>query len=127
MLKHAMNKQKGMTMIGWIFMIAIIGFNGLVAINVAPVYFTDTSIESLWKNLETDKNLVGGKTKRHIRKAVAKRLRVNNVYDIKKDDITIKREKNFYVVSIEYEPRGKIVGSLDYIMTFRHEARIPVK
>jgi len=121
-----MNKQKGMTTIGWIFMIAIIGFNGLVAINVAPVYFTDNSIKSMWKKLETDKNLVG-KTKKHIRKAVAKRLRVNNVYDIKKDDIKIKREKSFYVVSIEYEPRGKIVGTLDYIMTFKHEARIPVK
>ncbi len=126
MLKHEMNKQKGMTMIGWMFMIAIIGFNGLVAINVAPIYFTDSSIGSMWKNLETDEDLVG-RPKRYIRKAVAKRLRVNNVYDIKKDDIVIKKEKNFYVVSIEYEPRGNVVGTLDYIMTFRHEARIPVK
>jgi len=126
MLNHAMNKQKGMTTIGWIVIIAIVAFNGLVAINVAPVYFTDNSIESMWKKLATDPTLVG-KGKKQIRKMVAKRLRVNNVYDIKKDDIEVKREKKFYVVSIEYEPRGKIVGSLDYIMTFKHEARIPVK
>lgn len=126
MLKHAMNKQKGMTTIGWIVMIAIVGFNGLVAINVAPVYFTDSNVASLWRNLESDSTLVG-KGIREIRESVGKRLKVNNVYDIKKDDIDIKKEKGFYVVTIKYEPRGKIIGSLDYIITFEHVARIPIK
>jgi hypothetical protein len=126
MLRHAMNKQKGMTMIGWIFLIAIIGFNGLVAINVAPTYFTDSNVKTLWANLETDPTLAG-LTPKKLRKAIAKRLKVNNVYDITMDDIEITKEKGFYVVYIEYEPRGKIIGSLDYIMTFSHEAQIPIK
>lgn len=126
MLKHAMNKQKGMTAIGWIFMIAVIGFNGLVAINVAPVYFTNSNITALWEKLESDTSLVGLSSKR-IRQAVAKRLRVNNVYDLTRDDIVIKKVKGYYIVTLEYEPRGKIVGSLDYIMTFQHEARIRIK
>ena len=126
MLKHAIHKQKGMTAIGWVFMIAIIGFNGLVAINVAPTYFTDANVTSLWEKLETDSSLVGLSPKK-LRKAVAKRLRVNNVYDIKHQDIEITKVKGFYVVSIEYEPRGTIIGSLDYIMTFSHEARVRTK
>ena len=126
MIRHAMNKQKGMTMIGWIILIAIIGFNGLVAINVAPTYFTDSNVTSLWANLETDSTLEGLSVKK-LRKAVIKRLKVNNVYDVSLDDIEITKEKEFYLVELEYEPRGKIIGSLDYIMTFSHEARIPRK
>ena len=90
MQKNAMNKQKGMTMIGWIIMIAFIGFNGLVAINVAPVYFTDSNVKSLWASLETDTTLIGLGPKK-IRQTVIKRLKVNNVYDIKRDDIKIKK------------------------------------
>jgi hypothetical protein len=123
MQKNAMNKQKGMTTIGWIIMIAFIGFNGLVAINVAPVYFTDSNVKSLWRSLETDTTLIGLSPKK-LRQSISKRLRVNNVYDIKKDDIKIKKSKGFHIVSLEYAPRGKIVGSLDYIITFKHEAKV---
>lgn len=126
MQRKAINKQKGMTLIGWIFVIGFVGFNALVAINVAPVYFTDSNIESLWNNLETDQSLVG-KNPKELRRIIAKRLRVNNVYDLKKEDISIKKTKGFYVVTLEYEPRGKIAGSLDYIITFRHEAKIRTK
>lgn len=126
MIKHAMNKQKGMTAIGMVIMVAIVGFNVLVAINVAPTYFTDSNIASLWKSLETDQTLIGLPSKK-IRKVVIKRLKVNNVYGIKKEDVVIKKVKGFYIVTLEYEPRGKIVGSLDYIMTFKHEARVRIK
>ena len=123
MIKHVMNKQKGMTAIGMVIMVAIVGFNAIVAINVAPTYYTDSSIASLWKNLETDQTLIGMPSKR-IRKVIIKRLKINNVYDIKKEDIVIKKVKDLYIITLEYEPRGKIVGSLDYIMTFKHEASV---
>lgn len=126
MLKHAMNKQKGMTAISWIIMVAFIGFNGLVAINVAPVYFTDSSVASLWETLENDAMVVGESPK-NLRKLIIKRLKINNVYGVKKDDIKIKKSKGFYIVTYGYEPRGKIVGSLDFIITFKHEAKIRVK
>lgn len=126
MQKNTMNKQKGMTMIGWVILVGFIGFNALVAINVAPVYFTDSNIKSLWTSLETDKTLIGTNPKK-IRQVIAKRLRVNNVYDIKKDDIKIKKTKGYYLVTLEYEPRGKIAGSLDYIITFKHEAQIRIR
>lgn len=126
MQKHAMNRQKGMTLISWIVILAFVGFNGLIAINVAPVYFTDSNITSLWAGLETDGGLVGQSPK-NIRKVISKRLKINNVYGIKKEDIKIRKSKGYYIVLLEYEPRGRIVGSLDYITTFKHEAKIRVK
>ena len=121
-----MKKQNGMTMIGWIVMLAFIGFNGLVAIKIAPVYFTDSSIKSIWEKLETDSSVRGQNTK-NLRKLVLKRLRINNIYDFKKDDIKIKKTKGSYIVTLEYEPRGTIAGSLDYIVTFKHEAIVKLK
>jgi len=125
-MQGSLNKQKGMTAIGWIILVCIIGFNGLVAINVAPVYFTDSSIKTMWEKLETDSALRGLKPKR-LRKLILKRLKINNVYGVDSKAITVSKIKSGYLVGYVYEERGKIVGSLDYIVTFKHEAKVPAK
>ena len=121
-----MKKQKGATMISWMALIALVLFNGIIAMNVIPVYLTDHSVKSLMQGLSSDAELRGA-TPKKIRDTVVKRLRINNVYDIKKDQVVIKKAKSAYLVTIEYEPRGKLVGNLDYIIFFKHEASIPVR
>jgi hypothetical protein len=117
-----MKKQKGLTLISWLAIIAVILFNAIIAMNVVPVYLNDHSVKSLMQSLESDSD-VRGATPKKIKEIITKRLRINNIYSIKKDHITIKKYKNDYVITIEYEPRGK----LDYIVTFKHEARVPVR
>ena len=121
-----MNKQKGLTLISWLIVIAFVGFNGLMALNVAPVYINDSSVKSIMSNLERDAD-VRGKDARKLKDIVIKRLKINNLYDIKKDNITVTKGRNSYVVTIEYEPRGRLVGNLDYIISFKHEARVQSK
>ena len=121
-----MKKQKGLTLISWLAIIAVVLFNAIIAMNVVPVYLNDHSVKSLMEGLEADSS-VRGKTPKKIKENITKRLRVNNVYSVTKEHITIKKSKNDYVITIEYEPRGKLVGNLDYIVTFKHEARIPAR
>jgi hypothetical protein len=121
-----MKKQKGLTLISWLAIIAVVLFNAIIAMNVVPVYLNDHSVKSMMKGLETDTSLRGA-TPKKIKESVAKRLRINNVYSVTKNDIVIKKSKNDYVITIEYEPRGRLVGSLDYIVTFKHEARITAR
>lgn len=121
-----MKKQKGLTLISWLAIIGLLLFNAIIAMNVIPVYINDHSVKTLMQNLENDSALRGA-TPKKIKDIIAKRLRVNNVYSIKKDNIKLLKSKKGYVVSIEYEPRGKLIGSLDYIVTFSHEAIIPIR
>lgn len=116
-------KQRGMTMISWLVIIAFLGFQGMVAMKVAPVYFTDATVKSMLKDMEADPSLIG-KSPKELNKVILKRLRVNNIYDLGKENIKIKKTRTHYLLIIEYEPRGNIAGSLDFIITFRHEAKI---
>ncbi len=121
-----MKKQKGLTLITWLIIIALLAFNGLIALNVVPVFINDSSVKSIMQDLETDSSVRGvGPGK--IKDVVAKRLRINNIYDITKDKIKIKKTRTAYLVTIEYEPRGKLVGPLDYIISFKHEARVQIR
>lgn len=119
-----MQKQKGLTLISWLVIIAIVLFNGIIALNIVPVYINDHSVKTLMKNLEMDSSVRGG-TAKALKQSIAKRLRINNVYSVTKEHISVKKGKDSYLVKIEYEPRGKLIGNLDYIVTFKHEARIP--
>ena len=119
-----MKKQKGLTLISWLAIIAVVLFNAIIGMNVIPVYLNDHSVKSLMESLESDPS-VRGATPKKIKDIITKKLRINNVYSVTKEHITIKKSnKNDYLVTVEYEPRGRLVGSLDYIVTFKHEARI---
>jgi hypothetical protein len=118
-----MKKQKGLTLISWLIIVAIVVFNGIIALNVVPVYMNDHSVKSMMRNLELD-STVRGQTPKKLRETIVKRLRINNVYSVKKENIQIKKSKNDYLIIIEYEPRGKLFGNLDYIVSFKHEARV---
>ena len=121
-----MKKQKGLTLISWLAIIAIVLFNAIIAMNVVPVYLNDHSVKTMMQNLESDSTVRGATTKK-IKEIITKRLRINNIYSISKDQIKIQKSKADYLITIEYEPRGRLIGSLDYIVTFKHEARIPIR
>lgn len=123
MKKQSLKKQKGMTMISWAVVLVFVGFQFLMAVKIIPVFAEDHTIGGLWENLGNEASLVG-ETPKNIRGLILKRLRINNVYSIQRDDIKIKRARGYYIVTVEYEPRGSIIGKLDYIVSFKHEAKI---
>ncbi len=117
-------RQNGLTMISWIFVIGVIGFLGVMAVNIAPNFLTDSSVATVMKALETDQEArkMNGKA---LKRLIIKRLKINNIYDIKHDQIKISKDRRGRKVTIEYQPRGTLIGKVDYIISFKHEAIIP--
>lgn len=122
-LQPELHSQRGLTMISWLIIIAFLLFQGIMAMNIVPVYITDSSISSMMKGLQSDPSLADASSKK-LRDVIMKRLKINNVYDMKKEDIKIKKTKSGYLVTIDYEPRGKLIGNLDFIVSFKHEALV---
>ena len=126
MKEKSIKKQKGMTMISWVVVLAFVGFQFMLAIKIVPVFAEDHTIKSIWRGLENDVALVGLPPKK-IRKTIAKKMKMNNVYGFDMSAVKIKKSKGYYIVTTEYEPRGNVIGPLDYIVTFKHEAKIKAR
>jgi len=126
MLKKSVKKQQGLTMISMLVVIVFLLFQAVIAMNVIPVYMTDSSVKDVMERLEQDPKSTGLSAK-ELKESVIKRLRLNSVYDIKPEYIKVKKGRGVNVVTIEYEPRGKLIGTLDFIVTFKHEASIPIR
>ena len=126
-MKKIMNKpitnQRGLTLLSWVVVIVFLLFQGVIAMNVLPVYMTDRGVKAIMDNLPSDPRAqetpITG-----LRALIAKRLSMNSIYTVKSDYIKVKKSRGEHVVTIEYEPRGKLIGNLEYIVSFKHEARI---
>jgi hypothetical protein len=111
-------------MISWIIVIIFLLFQGVIAMNVIPVYMTDSSVKSIMQGLPSDVTARNAATK-ELGAIVSKKLSMNSVYTVKPENIKVKKGRGENIVTIEYEPRGKLIGNLEYIVSFKHEARVP--
>lgn len=122
-MANPMKKQRGMTLISWIIILVFLLFQGVIAMNVLPVYLTDSNVTKIMKALPQDAK-AKGLTPYYLKILVAKRLNINSIYSVTAEHITIQSGRGSHIVIIEYEPRGKLIGNLDYIISFRHEAKV---
>ena len=125
-IKNPKSGQLGLTMISWMIVIVFLLFQAVIAMNVIPVYLTDSSVKSIMADLPND-SVAKNATTMELKGVVAKKLSMNSVYTIKPEHIKVKKGRAENVVTIEYEPRGKLIGNLEYIVSFKHEARIPTR
>jgi len=123
-IKNPRSGQRGLTMISWMVVLVFLLFQAVIAMNVIPVYMTDSSVKSIMEALPSDAAAQNATTK-ELKPMVAKRLSMNSVYTIKPEHIKVQKGRAENIVTIEYEPRGKLIGNLEYIVSFKHEARVP--
>ncbi|MDH5571039.1 MAG: DUF4845 domain-containing protein [Gammaproteobacteria bacterium] len=112
------HKQQGMTAIGWMGVLAIIALVTLFTLRLIPVYLDSFKVNSVLESVEkeySDKDI----TPIEITKTIMKRLDINMVTDITKDDIYITRDGKTLLVEIDYEVRKSLMGNVDLIVHFQ--------
>ncbi|MBI1421914.1 MAG: DUF4845 domain-containing protein [Gammaproteobacteria bacterium] len=117
-------KQKGMTAIGWLLVIAVVAIFALAALKLIPVYIDTYKISDSMNSLVTDPE-AHNKSAVELRRMLLKRLDINMIYDIKADDIGINRSSKGYNVEIDYEPRIQLVGNLYFVVVFDKTVEVP--
>lgn len=123
-MSKSISKQRGLTMISWMVVIVFFLFQAVIAMNVLPVYFTDSTVATVMEELPSDADAQRS-TAKELKRMVMKRLGINSVYSIKPEYVSVKKGRDEKTVTIEYEPRGTLVGNLDFIVSFKHEAKVP--
>lgn len=118
--------QQGLTMISWIIVIVFLLFQAVIALNVIPVYYTDMTVKSIVEELPGDIKAQQSTTSQ-LKDMILKRMRINNVTLVKPDNVKIKKGGGKFMVTVEYEPRGTLIGNLEYIVLFKHETEIPLQ
>ena len=118
------NKQKGLTGISIMALLVLIAFVAIIFLKIMPVYFDSFKVGDVVSGMKEERGL-GDKTSNEIKTMIMRRLDVNMVSDVTKDDIFIEKIKNEVLVDVEYEVRKNMFGNLDVIISFKKSVEAP--
>lgn len=117
----SITRQRGMTLIGWIMTLTVIGFFALFAIRLTPVFLEYQSVVSSMSQL---KELPAQASIVDIRRSLDKSLYINGVEDVEARDFDIRKEGGGTVVAIEYESRTGFIANIDLLVSFSHSVTV---
>lgn len=120
---QSLQKQKGLTFISWLIILAVAGLLFYVGIRITPVYLDHYAVKTI---LETVKNdpLAARKTKREISNMITRRLDINNIRHVTHEHIKIKRTGRKTNIIVAYEERRPIAYNLSVVMTFEESVEL---
>lgn len=121
-----MQKQRGMTLIGWVLVIALIGFFATLAIRLVPMYQEYYGLIKVMESMRTElkqNNL----SKNQVELLLYKKFDTGYIKSVKKENMEILRGKNSAYITkiiIDYEVRKPFIAQIDLIGHFRKEVDV---
>lgn len=116
-------RQKGLSGIGWLFVLGLIAGGSLVTLKLLPVYMENMSIQSILDEVgETGDKYANS---RDVRTAIVRRFEINNIKNMSMTDIIVDRDGGVYEVQADYEVRVPFVYNIDFVLMFKNHAVVP--
>jgi hypothetical protein len=113
----AMNKQRGMTFISLVLMIAGIVFVAVIGMKLYPAYAEYLTIKRAFSSLKRQMN-DAEMTKSAIVVAFNKQREIDGFHSVLGKDLVIEQSTNGTVVSVEYSVVTPLVGNVSALMDF---------
>ena len=117
-------KQKGMSVLGWLLVLAVVAFLASTAFKVIPHYLDFFSLEKIITSVETEKALEI-RTIPDFYSHVSKGMQVNGIRDLDLDKaLKVTLENNEFQAHLKYEKREPLIENLDLVVRFDKEFRV---
>ena len=113
----AMQRQRGLSLIGFIFVLMLILFAVYIGIKLVPIYINHMSVVSDFKAVAEEPGSANLPINT-IRRNLARRFQISFVEHVGPEDITVERANPPRLV-VEYEVEEHLIGNIDVIVKFR--------
>lgn len=114
-------KQRGMTMLGFLMVLCLGIFFAFCAMKIVPMYIEFYSVKQALKGLSEDQGLAGA-TKEKIREMYLRRLEMSYADHVKKmDALRFESGDGGVKMVVDYERRETLMANLDVVGKFHAE------
>jgi hypothetical protein len=111
------SRQKGLTLIGFLWTLFLIGFFALLVLKIGPVYLEHYKVSSSLESLKKD-NDVAFKSREEILSLLQKRWEINMVERVTAKDVKITKQGSYLRVEIAYDVAEHLFGNVDALLHF---------
>ena len=118
---HRAKNQAGLTAVGFILILIPVGLAVYILLRAAPAYIEAFSVGDVVNSLKKELDLKE-KSREEIYTMIKKRLDVNNISSVDKDDIKIQKTVNDVTVTIDYETRVPLFWNVALAFSFNKRA-----
>jgi hypothetical protein len=112
------SRQRGLSSIGFVFMLGIAAFFLLLLSKIGPLYL-DNSFVSAALNKMANEN-IEKMTNYQIRNVLSKHFTINSIRDVSVKQLVIERTSAKIVLKMDYEKRINLMGNLDVVTIFEN-------
>ena len=113
-------QQSGVTLIGFIILIALVGAAGIVAFRTIPIYSEFFTIKRILKEINVDNPET---TPLQVRSQFDLKSSADYVYDIKSRDLDIGKENGRIIVSVRYQKTVPLIYNVSLLFDFETDNR----
>ena len=122
MIQH----QKGMTLTSFIFIVACVGIFLYIGIALFPMYEEFYAVRTSLKSLK-DESITADTEPAQIKDMLFRRLSINEIDQVKRDDVKFDRINSGWRINVNYEVRHSLVGNLDVVGKFSSQEDLVIK
>ena len=109
--------QSGMTLIGFVIVLAVVGLFAYIAMKLIPMYSEYYAVKQALKGLQAEPG-IADRDPAKIQDLFFRRLYISYAEDVKPEHVDIKRIDNGWKMDVNYEVRKPIIGNLDVVGKF---------
>lgn len=109
--------QRGMTAIGWLIVLGLVAFFALLVLRLTPVYLEHYKVTSALQSLH-EEPFITRKTNPEIMTLLMRRLDIDDVDRVKRDNIKIENQRGKLTIRVIYEVRIPMVANIDAVVSF---------
>ena len=109
--------QGGMTLIGFVIVLGVIGFFAYIAMRLVPMYSEYYAVKQALKGLEAEPG-IANRDPAKIQDLFFRRLYISYAENVKPSNVKIERIDGGWEMHVVYEVRKPLVGNLDVVGKF---------
>ena len=110
--------QGGMTLIGFIIVLALVGFFAYIAMKLVPMYSEYYAVKQALKGLQAEPG-IANRDPGKIQDLFFRRLYISYAENVKPENVEMERVDGGWELSVEYEVRKPLMGNLDVVGKFQ--------
>ena len=118
---RSLHHQKGVTAIGWLIILGLIGFFVLLTLKMLPSYLEFYKISSALETMTKDQ---GYENPAQIRDIAERRFDISYVEVISYKDLKIKSYGKHWLVTAKYEAREPLFFNVSVVMDFEKQVKV---
>lgn len=119
-MKNSLQQQRGLTMISWVLVLAILAFCGMFGFAVVPMYAENMYVVKALKSLAEPGASLNDMSDAEIKKRLQNFYMINNVRSDGPQNIVVDRKSKTLLITIDYENRTNLFYNIDVVTSFQN-------